>query len=418
MTWCALRVGALALALSFGMAAQPSFVWSGTAEDGNTSVGGIAVAVPPATPTTSPQPPADSQSSAGEASKAAAPLNIYGQIGSDKLSPAVRDALPRVYVPNHGSNTVSVIDPTTHKVIETIKVGKGPEHIIPAWDLKTLWVANNADQTLRGSLTPIDPLTGKAGQQIAVNDPYNMYFMPDGSAAIVVAEAFHRLEIRDPQSMALKSTIETPTCRGINHADYSADYSFMLFTCEFSGNLLKVDVVNATVLDEIKLSKPMSMPQDVRLSADGTTFFVTDMMSDGVYFIDANTFKETGFLYTGKGAHGLTTSRDGTRIYVSNRGSHHMPGKPGGEGSISVIDFASKQVVAQWPIPGGGSPDMGNVTADGKELWLSGRFDNQVYAIDTATGAVTKINVGIEPHGLTVWPQPGRFSLGHTGNMR
>jgi len=83
-----------------------------------------------------------------------------------------------------------------------------------------------------------------------------------------------------------------------------------------------------------------------------------------------------------------------------------------------VLDLASRQVERTWLIPGGGSPDMGNVTADGKELWLSGRFDGQVYAIDTENGAVTKINVGIEPHGLTVWPQPGRYSLGHTGNMR
>jgi YVTN family beta-propeller protein len=89
-----------------------------------------------------------------------------------------------------------------------------------------------------------------------------------------------------------------------------------------------------------------------------------------------------------------------------------------GDGSISVIDFATRKVVANWPIPGGGSPDMGNVSADGKTLWLAGRFDNVVYAIDTNDGTVQKIPVGTEPHGLTVWPQPGRYSLGHTGNMR
>jgi streptogramin lyase len=61
---------------------------------------------------------------------------------------------------------------------------------------------------------------------------------------------------------------------------------------------------------------------------------------------------------------------------------------------------------------------MGNVSADGKWLWLSGRFDDMVYRIDTASGKVDKIAVGAEPHGLTVWPQPGRYSLGHTGNFR
>ena len=83
-----------------------------------------------------------------------------------------------------------------------------------------------------------------------------------------------------------------------------------------------------------------------------------------------------------------------------------------------MIDFATKAVVATWPIPDGGSPDMGNISDDGKTLWLSGRYDDEVYAINTLSGGVTKIEVGSEPHGLTVWPQPGRYSLGHTGNMR
>ena len=80
-----------------------------------------------------------------------------------------------------------------------------------------------------------------------------------------------------------------------------------------------------------------------------------------------------------------------------------------------MIDFATRKVEATWPIPGGGSPDMGNVSADGKQLWLSGRYDDVVYVFDTTTGAVKTIPVGKEPHGLTVWPQPGRYSLGHTG---
>jgi YVTN family beta-propeller protein len=346
------------------------------------------------------------------------PLNIYSEIGSDKLSPIVLGALPRIYVPNHSSNTVSVIDPATHKVVDTYRVGQGPQHIIPSWDLKTLWVANTANQTNNGSMTPIDPKTGKPGKNIPVTDPYNMYFTPDGSSAIIVAEAYKKLDFRDPVTMALQYTINAPICKGINHADYSADYSFLAITCEFGQiSLIKVDMKQRKVVSGLVFSKP-GMPQDVRLSPDGKTFYVTDMMNDGVFLVDAETFKETGFIETGVGAHGLTTSRDGKRLYVGNRGSNRMPDKAGGKGSVSVIEFATNKVVAQWPIPGGGSPDMGNVTADGKELWLAGRYDGQVYAIDTTTGAVIKINVGIEPHGLTVWPQPGRFSLGHTGNMR
>jgi DNA-binding beta-propeller fold protein YncE len=141
-------------------------------------------------------------------------------------------------------------------------------------------------------------------------------------------------------------------------------------------------------------------------------------MSDGVHVVDGESFRQVGFVQTGVGTHGLYPSRDGRELYVANRGSNSVIGSKNGKGSVSVIDFATGKVVADWPIPGGGSPDMGNVSADGKYLWLSGRYDDVVYRFDTVTGAVVKIKVGREPHGLTVWPQPGRYSLGHTGNLR
>jgi YVTN family beta-propeller protein len=345
------------------------------------------------------------------------PNNLYSEIRSDKLSPAVAGALPRVYVPNRQSNDVSVIDPATMKVVDRYPVGVNPQHVVPSWDLKTLWVTNNAEGRTDGSLTPIDPTTGKPGKTIAVDDPYNMYFSPDGKSAIVVAEALKRLDFRDPQTMAMQFSIAVPQCKGINHADFTTDGRVAIFTCEFQGSLAKIDLVGRKVLGYLKLSRG-GMPQDIRVSPDGKIFFVADMKAGGVFVVDGAAFTEIGFIKTGIGTHGLYPSRDGTRLYVANRGSAHVFGPPRGKGSVSVIDFNTRQVVATWTIPGGGSPDMGNVSVDGKVLWLSGRFDNVVYAIDTASGEVRSIPVGKEPHGLTVWPQPGRYSLGHTGNMR
>jgi YVTN family beta-propeller protein len=346
------------------------------------------------------------------------PANIYSTAAADRFSPAVEGALRRVYVPNLRSNDVYVIDPASLAVVDRYKVGAIPQHVVPSWDLQTLWVANNGTRRRYGSLTPIDPKTGKSGQAIPVDDPYNLYFTPDGKSAIVVAERRKRLDFRDPHTMALQQSIAAPGCSGINHADFSIDGRYAIFTCEFrGGGLVKVDVVNHQVLGYLRLGK-RGMPQDIRISPDGTTFYVADMHADGVYLVDGDTFTQAGFIPTGIGTHGLYPSRDGTKLYVANRGSHRIHGRPHGPGSIAVIDFASRRVEKTWPIPGGGSPDMGNVTADGKQLWLSGRFDNVVYDIDTVTGAVKSIPVGQEPHGLTVWPQPGRYSLGHTGNMR
>ncbi len=343
--------------------------------------------------------------------------NMYSNAGFNDFSPAVAGALPRIYVPNLRSNDVYVIDPATFKVVGKFPVGHSPQHVVPSWDLQTLWVTNNAEHRSDGSLTPIDPKTSKPGDAIPVTGPYNMYFTPDGKEAVVVVESKARLDFRDAHTMALKSILEAPNCKGINHADFSIDGKYAIFTCEFDGTLAKIDFVNRKVVGYLQLSK-RGMPQDIRVSPDGKVFYVADMMADGVYLIDGDSFKQIGFIKTGVGTHGLYPSRDGTKLYVANRGSNKVHGPRNGPGSVSVIDFATRKVVANWPIPGGGSPDMGNVTADGKWLWLSGRFDDVVYAFDTATGKVKIIKVGMEPHGLAVWPQPGRYSLGHTGIMR
>jgi len=379
------------------------------------------------------------------------PANLYSEIGIGRMSSAVAGALERVYVPNLQDNTVSVIDPATLKVVDTFKVGINPQHVVPAWDLRTLWVANNAEGRRDGSLTPVDPQTGKPGKSIPVDDPYNLYWSPDGKSAIVVAEAYKRLDFRDPVTMKLQYSIATPNCGGINHADFSIDGKFALFTCEFTGGVTKIDLVKRSVVGTLRLNpylnrpdvmallakpskKPAKipdpnglggeicttkgMPQDVRASPDGRLFFIADMMVAGVHVVDGESFQQIGFIPTGVGAHGLYPSRDGKSLYVANRGSEQIHGKRGGKGSVSVLDFATMKVTQTWPIPGGGSPDMGNVSADGNYLWLSGRYDNEVYRFDTRTGGVDKIKVGREPHGLTVWPQPGRYSLGHTGNLR
>ena len=344
--------------------------------------------------------------------------NLYSDTAVGKLSASVTNALARIYVPNRQSNDVYVIDPETMKVVDKFRVGRHPQHVVPSWDLKTLWVANNAEGRTDGTMTPIDPVTGKPGKPIAVDDPYNVYFTPDGRFAIIVAEARKRLDFRDAQTMKMQGSLPMPECGGVNHADFSIDGRYAIFTCEFSGKLAKVDMVDRKVMSYLKLSRG-GMPQDIRVSPDGKLFLVADMHADGVHVIDGEKFAEMEFIKTGVGTHGMYPSRDGTKLYVANRGSHKMYGPPAGkEGSVSVVDFATRKVEKTWPIPGGGSPDMGNVSADGKTLWLSGRFDDVVYAIDTTAGTVTKIPVGKEPHGLTVWPQPGRYSLGHTGNLR
>jgi YVTN family beta-propeller protein len=403
-------------------------------------VGTAALSALAALPTQAPVKPGSSVSTVPGMPPVPDATNLYSETRTDQFKPEVKADPERVYVPNLRGNNVSVIDPKTLKVIDTFKVGRSPQHIVPSWDLRTLWVANNAERGNDGSLTPVDPRTGKVGKAIPVDDPYNVYFTPDGKSTIIVAEAKHRLDFRDPTTLKLQYAIDVPKCGGINHADFSIDGRYAIFTCEFQGSIAKIDLQSKTVLgylkltmpktrfkDSVKSSSPMEtevctvtkgMPQDIRVSPDGRTYYVADMEADGVHLIDGDAFKELGFIATGVAAHGLYPSRDAKQLYVANRGSHSVHGKRNGPGSVTVIDFASNKVVVNWPVPGGGSPDMGNVSNDGQWLWLSGRFDDVVYRFNTTNGKVDTIKVGMEPHGLAVWPQPGRYSLGHTGNIR
>lgn len=339
---------------------------------------------------------------------AATGTNVYAAAGPGMLSEAVRGHRELVYVPNTQSDDVTVIDPKTYKVVDRFYGGPEPQHVVPAYDLGTLYVASSRVPT--GGLVPIDPRTGKSGKLINVQDVYNLYFTPDGKQGIVVAEAYKRLDFYDPTTWKRTKSLSFPECAGINHMDYSADAKTMLVSCEFANRMLVLDGVSHKKLRQFDLDVvPHGMPQDTRLTPDGKHFLVADMHADGVYVFDGAATKRTGFIPTGKGTHGIYFSRDGARAYISNRG----------EGSVTVLDTATLKPLTKWRIPGGGSPDMGGVSADGTVLWLSGRYDGEVYAIRTKDGKLlARIPVGAGPHGLTIWPQPGRYSLGHTGNIR
>ena len=162
--------------------------------------------------------------------------------------------------------------------------------------------------------------------------------------------------------------------------------SYLIASCEFSGKLIKVDVASQKVVGALALPDGREVcPQDVKLSPDGRIFYVADMMSNGVWEVDGDKLTTRRFHPTRARARTAST-RAGTPASSTFRNR--------GDGTISVISFRTRRVVATWHIPGG-SPDMGGVSADGKVLWLSGRYNSEVYAINTRTGQlIARIPVG------------------------
>jgi YVTN family beta-propeller protein len=326
-------------------------------------------------------------------------VDVYRAIESPRLAASVRRFPERVYVPNSSSGTVDVIDPRTYRIVRHFGVGSVPHHITPSWNMQRLYV----DNTGGNSLTMIDPKTGRPRGKIRVRDPYNLYFTPDGSKAIVVAERYQALDFRDIHTWRLLKSVRIPTS-GPDHLDFSADGHFLLISTEFSGRVYRVDTSTMKVTGKVSVG---GLPVDVKLSPDGSLFYVANQGLNGVSVIDAHNLKKMGFIPTGEGAHGLCLSRDARRLYVSNRLG----------GSISVIDLRRRQVIKTWHV--GSSPDMMQVSPDGHELWFSNRFNGSVGVVDTRSGKlVHTISVGDAPHGLTYFPQPGRFSVGHNGVYR
>ncbi len=331
--------------------------------------------------------------------------DVYAAADSSGVAAKIAHEPAYLYVPNSfGAPLTTVIDQRTHRIVRRLHTGELSQHVTPAWDLSTLYVEASA----ANELVAINPRSGRITGRIPVPRPYNLYFTPDGKQAIVMSEENDKIIFTTTRGFKRLATVQSPSCRGPNHADFSANGRFFVVTCEFSGSLLRVSTLGHRVTGTRQLG-PGSKPQDIRLAPDGRTFYVADMGRDRLVRFGWRDLRPVGFTPTPSMPHGIYPSRDSKFLYVSDRGA----------GQVSVVSLADNRIVDTWRVPGGGSPDMGGVSADGKVLWLSGRYNGEVYGWNTKTGKlIARIQVGGDPHGLLVWPQPGRYSLGHTGNMR
>lgn len=358
-----------------------------------------------ATPTA--PPPSPSPSPAPSLDPTPPPGGIYWATVKGEIAPALADIPARVYVPNEKGAEVVVIDPAALKIVDRFSVGKYPEHITPDWDGQRLFV----NDMLSSQLTVIDPRTARpTGAKIPVPYPYNLYFSPDGTRAIIVEDftegapvAENGLRFYDRSTWKEVGFVPIQWA-GADHLDFSADGSTIFLSCEFSGRIVSVDVKSMTINGSLYVGGSST---DVRLGPDGSTLYVANQIRNGLDVVNAATFEYLAFIPLDRGTHGLAVSRDATRLFVTNRWA----------GSLSVIDLASRAVIATWKI--GGTPDMIAVSPDGRQLWISNRYSGTISVVDSTNGdLVTTIATGANPHGLSFWPQPGRYSLGHNGNMR
>jgi DNA-binding beta-propeller fold protein YncE len=308
--------------------------------------------------------------------------DVYAATGPDMLTAAARRIPARLYVP-HGP-VVDVFDQKTLRPVGRITTKAAVRQVVPSWDLGTLWISG------AHSLTPLSAVTGRSGRPVKIPGPYTLHFTPDGLSALIIAG--RKLEFRNPRTMALRSTVLLP-CTANGSADFSAGGEFLVASCRYSrktAGLVRVDWLGGKVTDTLKFRTD---PQNVRLAPDGSVFYVAD--TDRVRVIDASPLRQLATVRTGPGTHALTPSRDGTALYVTTKST------------IATLAFATRSVTRAWPIPS--ATDLGGVSADGSVLWMYG--PKQVFALSPVTGLVLR-RLPRPATQLTVYPQPGRYSLG------
>ena len=210
--------------------------------------------------------------------------------------------------------------------------------------------------------------------------------------------------------MKLRHRLARAGLRGVDHMDYTADGRKALVSCEFAGRMIVVDLVHERVVKRIAL-RPGAMPQDVKLSPDGRTFYVADMaMSNGVWLIDAHTLRKIRFQPTGTGAHGLYPSRDSKVLFVSNRerglDHAHLVRHAAPDREVAPARTAARRT---WAASRPTAACCGSAAATTPRSTRSRRPPG---------ACCTASRVGKGPHGMCVWPQPGRYSIGHTGILR
>ena len=260
-------------------------------------------------------------------------LDVYRGTAPNLVSTAAIRFPERVYVPDEASGDLFVIDPTTYQIIDRYHVGASAQHVTPDWDLQRLYVECVFEGS--GRLAIIDPLSGKLSGGIDMLGPYNLYFPPDGSTAIVVVDRANpgvQMYFYDRATWTLKSSLFVPYA-GADHMDFTPDGHYGLISTEYAGYVVKVDVLNPAVVGAVNVG---GKPVDSRLSPDGSVFYVANQGRHGVSVIDWQSMQEIDFFRTDRGAHGLAFSRDRKVMYITNRDA----------GTLSVYDLASKSVTA------------------------------------------------------------------------
>ena len=288
-----------------------------------------------------------------------------------------------VVVLNSRDATITLLDQTTYKELQTFPVGKEPHHLMPTPDNKSLIVAAATGDALYF----LDPRTGQMQSQVKnIIDPYQIGFSPNQKWFIATGLRLDRIDIYGYDGKSLKLAKRLPMPAMPSHMAFSADSSLAFITLQGSDQIGAVDLATQKIMWTMPIG---SQPAGIYMTPDNRYLLVGVMGSDYVAVVDWRTQKIVKKIKTGDGAHNFRAQGDKRHVFVSNRVA----------GTINILDLNTLENVGVINVPGG--PDCMEITADGKTMWVTQRWIKKVSVVDIASRKVIQsIPVGRSPHGI------------------
>jgi len=290
-------------------------------------------------------------------------------------------AQPYAYVPNGGSNNVSVVDDATQSVVATIPVGANPWAVAASPDGSRVYVPNRSS----GSVSVIDTASGTVIATIpTAAETFGAVVTPDSSEVYVVVNSTNSVVVIDTATNTISATI--PGFVTPYYADVTPDGTRVLVASRGSNSIDIIDTATKTIVGSYPVA---NNPWQVQVTPDGSKAYVTSV--NGLQAASIDLTSGTVTTIPGTGANSDMAFRADSSVAYLSRWSG---------GGVQVVDVATDTLVTTIPTASGRT-DGASMTPDGSRLYVASAGTGEVYIIDPATNTIINtIAVGSSPFAM------------------
>lgn len=260
-----------------------------------------------------------------------APLSVHSSPGGVAISPDGS----HVYVTNHGSNSVDVIDTSTNTVTSTIPVGTGPYGVVVSPDGKTVYVADNGSN----SVDVINTATNAVTSTIPVDaGPYGLAITPDGKTVYVSSLSANTVTPIDTGTGTAGAAI--PVGAEPRQISITADGETAYVDNLNSNSVTPIDIATNTTAAAIAL--PCTGPDANAIDPSNSTLYVTCLRSGVVVPVNTATNQPGTPIHVSSSPQGIAVDASRATVYATDAATGH----------ITPIDTATNTPETSVSVPG------------------------------------------------------------------